>query len=283
MPSERQEWRTPLWFFQLLEREVVQRKFQLDAAASAENTKCRRFYGLAENGLTQPWRNPTFCNPNYEDFGSWVKKAFLESSQRNIVSCMIGPGGCSQEWFHHYAKQGTVYLPDQRIAFCDPETGGQTPGARSDSAVYVFGPGFWNSRLDGFTIRALHVRELARAASPKLIGRPPTPVAEKFWRNVKRSDTCWLWTAGRFENGYGQFSAPEFSETRAHRVSYRLSVGPIPEDLYVCHSCDVKLCVNPAHLWLGTNQDNQLDALAKGRLHPPSGDQHYRRRKKVTL
>ena len=82
---------------------------------------------------------------------------------------------------------------------------------------------------------------------------------------VDETTGCWLWTAGLFSNGYGQFWFNGRTH-HAHRISYLLYKGDIDdESLFVCHSCDVKICVNPAHLWLGTNSANQNDSIAKGR------------------
>ncbi len=75
---------------------------------------------------------------------------------------------------------------------------------------------------------------------------------------------CWLWTDATFPNGYGRFKV-DGKSLKAHRVSYELHNGLIPEGLHVCHTCDVRVCVNPDHLWLGTNQDNVNDRDAKGR------------------
>ncbi len=87
--------------------------------------------------------------------------------------------------------------------------------------------------------------------------------AERFWSHVDKSGDCWLWTSTRLRGGYGQFMT---EGTRlAHRVAWRLMFGPIPAGLVVCHSCDVKACVNPGHLFLGTYQDNVDDMIAKGR------------------
>ena len=80
---------------------------------------------------------------------------------------------------------------------------------------------------------------------------------------------CWVWTGLRYENGYGRLSRhlPIASlHSRAHIASYQFYVGSINKGLFVCHTCDNKLCINPEHLWLGTNQDNQLDASRKGLL-----------------
>jgi len=77
---------------------------------------------------------------------------------------------------------------------------------------------------------------------------------------------CWLWTASCWENGYGQISLPNtFKIVGAHVASWMLHQGPIPEGLFVCHSCDMPPCVNPEHLFLGTQKENMQDAARKGR------------------
>lgn len=78
---------------------------------------------------------------------------------------------------------------------------------------------------------------------------------------------CWLWTAFRNNVGYGQINAGRRGEgmLKAHRVSFELHVGPIPEGLWVLHRCDVRHCVNPEHLFLGTAADNMRDMCEKGR------------------
>ncbi len=90
------------------------------------------------------------------------------------------------------------------------------------------------------------------------------PIPEKFWPRVAigRPNECWEWQGPRNPPGYGV----AFGEG-AHRVSWRLAHGDIPKGMYVCHACDNKPCVNPAHLWLGTVQSNTRDAVVKGRLH----------------
>lgn len=99
--------------------------------------------------------------------------------------------------------------------------------------------------------------------------RPPIVVTPKMRKRFARfirvsDDGCWLWTGNRMAKGYGLF-AVEGINHRAHRVSYEMATGQHPGSLFVCHHCDNPSCVNPAHLFLGTAQDNTNDMLAKGR------------------
>ena len=77
---------------------------------------------------------------------------------------------------------------------------------------------------------------------------------------------CWLWIGTGTRNGYGQFWFDGQFQL-AHRAARQIFVGPIPADLCVLHRCDVKGCVNPDHLFLGTQRDNMLDSSRKGRLN----------------
>lgn len=97
---------------------------------------------------------------------------------------------------------------------------------------------------------------------------------ERFWSRTNKSDGCWLWIGRLNSHGYGTISASG-KHMLAHRYSYQINVGPIPDGLLVCHSCDNPRCVNPAHLFVGTQLQNMRDAKAKGRMVLPprlSGD-----------
>ena len=96
----------------------------------------------------------------------------------------------------------------------------------------------------------------------------------RFLSKTERdTNGCWIWTGSLGRKGYGQFWY-EDTMARAHRVSWLLMRGPIPDGLLVCHRCDVRACVNPDHLFLGTNDDNMSDMDAKGRRNPPRGENH---------
>ena len=97
-------------------------------------------------------------------------------------------------------------------------------------------------------------------------------VVGRFWSKVNKRgpDDCWEWVASRNSQGYGQFSIGGRKFARAHRFSWELHNGPIAGGLFVCHQCDNPSCVNPSHLFLGTNNDNIQDAVKKGRI--ASGD-----------
>jgi hypothetical protein len=122
------------------------------------------------------------------------------------------------------------------------------------------------------------------------MGAPHAPPDVRLWRRVDKRDIpggCWLWR-GTTSGGYGLLRTAG-RNVQVHRFSYEIAHGAIPEGVCVLHRCDVRNCVNPDHLFLGTRVDNNADMVAKGRqvagdrngshLHPerrPRGERHPR-------
>jgi len=107
----------------------------------------------------------------------------------------------------------------------------------------------------------------------------------RFWRKVNGNGltvshvanlgACWMWIGSPVSSGYGRMWV-DGRPLLAHRISYEIHNGVEPGSLFVCHRCDVKLCVNPEHLFLGTQTDNARDMVAKGRNRPwPPGEGHH--------
>ena len=92
------------------------------------------------------------------------------------------------------------------------------------------------------------------------------PVKERFFEKVKKTNSCWIWTGAKSgpKNNYGQIFHGG-KKIKAHRLSWQIHEGPIPEGMCVLHKCDNSSCVNPSHLFVGTKSDNMKDMVKKGR------------------
>jgi hypothetical protein len=93
------------------------------------------------------------------------------------------------------------------------------------------------------------------------------PFPERFWAKVGKTESCWLWTGSRLGRGYGMFRH-NGKTVKAHRIAWELEYGPVPQGLYVLHTCDNPPCVRPEHLFLGTQFANMRDMVSKGRCRP---------------
>lgn len=112
---------------------------------------------------------------------------------------------------------------------------------------------------------------------------PLEPFDRIIRRTVKLPDGCWLWTGYRQPIGYGVIGVGSRRDGTkhtelVHRVMWEKYHGPIPDGMVVCHTCDVRACVNPAHLWLGTQSDNVNDMIEKGRKVVNYGYEHHNQR-----
>lgn len=98
---------------------------------------------------------------------------------------------------------------------------------------------------------------------------PVLPV--RFWKSVTVGDGCWTWIGVKTPGGYGRLKH-QGKQIAAHRVSWMIHNGPVPDGMFVLHRCDNRPCVRPEHLFLGTKADNNIDMLDKGRHDPNRGE-----------
>ena|SRR3990167_2897409 len=110
------------------------------------------------------------------------------------------------------------------------------------------------------------------AINPKLVS--------KFWSLVQQRgpDDCWEWQGNRGRHGYGRLTF-NYKPLWAHRLAYEFEHGALPENKVICHKCDNPPCVNPKHLFAGSQTDNVLDVWSKGRgVNPPlhKGETHHK-------
>lgn len=157
---------------------------------------------------------------------------------------------------------------------------------RSESDLKNWAIPFESENLGYDCVRSTHLierRRLAGAVRRGLRRRDLSPdtIARFHEKYIKTPSGCWLWTAGKYRAGYGQIHLGRSAEgvqrvMQAHRVAYVLATGrDIPAHLVVMHSCDVRACVNPAHLSMGEQAENVRDGARKGRYNVP----HVRARK----
>lgn len=125
-----------------------------------------------------------------------------------------------------------------------------------------------------------HYTRLLRYGSAytvKRIARAGQSLIERFIEQYipVTESGCWLWTGAKARGDYGVINKDN-KLVRAHRVSYMLFKGKIPDGLMVLHKCDIPDCVNPEHLFLGTAMDNTHDMIKKGRQSVMKGENHYK-------
>ena len=98
-------------------------------------------------------------------------------------------------------------------------------------------------------------------------------LVDRFWDKVEATDGCWIWGGSLYNTGYGEIRN-KTTRLLAHRVSWEIHFGKIPDGLCVLHRCDNPPCVNPKHLFLGTRGDNIRDCIQKGRNRPVTGKEN---------
>jgi len=97
-------------------------------------------------------------------------------------------------------------------------------------------------------------------------GQYKEALVNRFWRSVAITKSCWIWRGGKRSPRYGGFFT-EYGNEYVHRAAWRLMRGRIPEGRKILHTCDNGFCVNPDHLFLGSQRDNMADCIGKGRFY----------------
>ena len=123
--SRTDEWTTPQWLFDALD---AQFHFTLDACATPESAKCRRYFTKTDDGLKQKWFGRVFMNPPYgREIGKWIKKGYQESqSNAEVVVCLL-PARTDTQWWHDHCMKGEVYFIRGRLRFGDAENAAPFP------------------------------------------------------------------------------------------------------------------------------------------------------------
>lgn len=130
--SSSDEWPTPQWLFEQLNREF---RFTLDPCSTPDNAKCDRHYTMADNGLQREWGTESvFMNPPYSAVEDWMARAFMASIEGATVVCLV-PSRTDTAWWHDYAMKGEIRFIRGRLKF-----GEATANAPFPSAIIIFRP-----------------------------------------------------------------------------------------------------------------------------------------------
>lgn len=130
--SESDEWDTPQWFYDALNKEFG---FTLDPCTNGGNAKCERFYTAKDAPLNRDWGTETvFMNPPYSECADWMRKAYGAAQEGATVVCLV-PSRTDTDWWHRYAMKGEIRLIRGRLKFGNAENSAPFP-----SAVIVFRP-----------------------------------------------------------------------------------------------------------------------------------------------